>query len=196
VSILTTVAISFFTAWLTMRLALHRFYREKWWDKRATAYLDLIDVLYDFKEDYGVMEIHEQAKYGYDQNGEHQFPEDILSKDDESKLWVRMSITHDKLKKIKGLGPLVFTDVALEKVSKFIKRDDEVRRMALGDEIDNIDAYGEMKTSADELYNEFKGIAIVELKLKSTFKGKLYRIPQWIFTQYIRAEHEYRKNLQ
>ncbi|POX25813.1 hypothetical protein C3464_00725 [Serratia marcescens] len=175
---------------------MYRFYQEKWWDKRATAYLELIDVLYDFKEDYGVMETHEQAKCGYNLDGKNPFPEDILSQDDEVKLWERMLITHDKLKKIKGLGPLVFTDVALEKVSRFIKRDDEVRRMAIGDEIDNVDAYSEMKASADDLYNEFKTIAIVELKLKSAFKSKLDRLPQWIFTQYIRAEHEYRKNLQ
>lgn len=194
-TIIVSALISIVIAWLTMRLALYRFYREKWWDKRATAYLELIDILYDFKEDYSVMEDHEHAKYSYNPiDGELLYPDDILSKDDESELWRRMSITHNKLKKIKGLGPLIFTEVALEKISKFIKRDDEVRRMSLDDQIDNVDAYHEMKTGANELYNEFKNVVIVELKLKSTFRDKLYRLPQWIFTQYIHAEHEYRKN--
>lgn len=195
-NILITIFISCLSAWVTMRLALHRFYREKWWDKRATAYLELLDTLYDFKEDYGAMETSEQAKSYCNNDGTPIYPEDIISDENESDLWKRMSITHDKLKKIKGLGPLVFTEDVLEKIAVFIARDNEVRRRAIGDEIDNMDAYGEMWKSADDLYNEFKSIATIELKLKSRFVNKLEKITQWIFTQYIRAEDEYRKSLQ
>lgn len=189
------MVISLIGAWVTMRLALHRFYREKWWDKRATAYLELVDVLYDFKESYGVIEASELAKVITDHDGEPIYPEDILSDSDESELWKKMQVTHYKLAKIKGLGPLIFTEAALNKVSAFINRDNNVRRMVLQDEIYDVEAYGEMKAGADNLYQEFKTIVAVELKLTSGVKSKLDGFIQWVFSQYIRAEDEYRKNI-
>lgn len=179
-----------------MRFALHRFYREKWWDKRATAYLELIDALYDFKENYGIIETSEFAKELTDHDGEPIYPEDILNDSDESELWKKMQVTHNKLTKIKGLGPLIFTEAALNKVSAFLNRDDNVRRMVLHDEIYNVEAYGELKAGADNLYQEFKAIVAIELKQTSGFKSKLEGFIQWVFSQYIRAEDEYRKNLQ
>ncbi|NWA70833.1 hypothetical protein HX775_02735 [Serratia proteamaculans] len=193
-SILTTVGISFFTAWITMRLALHRFYREKWWDKKATAYLELIDVLYDFKEDYGTMQDHEFSKGFSNNNGEPYDSKDTLSSEDEAIIWKRISITRGKLEKLKGLGPLIYTEIALEKISEFIKRDYEVSQMAHGDEIDNFDAYGEIRKSAEDLYKEFKVIAEFELKLKTGFKVFFETTIKWMITQYIRAEDEYLKN--
>ncbi|EMG3984911.1 hypothetical protein V4287_000396 [Serratia marcescens] len=195
VSALISMVISLIGAWVTMRLALHRFYREKWWDKRATAYLELVDVLYDFKESYGVIEASELAKVITDHDGEPIYPEDILSDSDESELWKKMQVTHYKLAKIKGLGPLIFTEAALNKVSAFINRDNNVRRMVLQDEIYDVEAYGEMKAGADNLYQEFKTIVAVELKLTSGVKSKLDGFIQWVFSQYIRAEDEYRKNI-
>ncbi|EMF7565435.1 hypothetical protein V4F78_004947 [Serratia marcescens] len=195
VSALISMVISLIGAWVTMRLALHRFYREKWWDKRATAYLELVDVLYDFKESYGVIEASELAKVITDHDGEPIYPEDILSDSDESELWKKMQVTHYKLAKIKGLGPLIFTEAALNKVSAFINRDNNVRRMVLQDEIYDVEAYGEMEAGADNLYQEFKTIVAVELKLTSGVKSKLDGFIQWVFSQYIRAEDEYRKNI-
>lgn len=169
-SILTTVAISSFTAWVTMRLALHRYYREKWWDKRATAYLDLIDALYDFKKDYETIADNEHTKSNYQRDDE--VIDEPLSKEDEAELWERLSVTHKKLEKIKGLGPLIFTDDALLKVSNFIENDKKVSRLAMSDAIDNFDAYNEISISADELYKEFKTIALKELNV-TTWYGNL-----------------------
>ncbi len=38
-------AIGLVTALISVRIALHRFYREKWWEKRLEAYSKLIEVL-------------------------------------------------------------------------------------------------------------------------------------------------------
>lgn len=56
VPIITGVAAAGFTAYL----ALRRFYKEKWWEKKHSAYNQLIDDLIEVKSFYG------QALYYYD----------------------------------------------------------------------------------------------------------------------------------
>lgn len=46
VPILTGVA----AAWFTARFALNRFYHEKWWEKKHTAYSQLIDDLIEIEK--------------------------------------------------------------------------------------------------------------------------------------------------
>jgi hypothetical protein len=188
VSALTSVVI----AWLTMRLALHRFYREKWWDKRATAYLELIDVLYYFKKDYEVVYNSAFAERFLDQDDSLQF--DILSDEKEKEYWARIGETHEKLSKIMELGPLIFTEAALEKLAVFDERGDEVARAVNDDEFDKYEAYQEISGSADNLYEDFKSIALVELKLKPRYEIILKKIWSWMYIQYARAKDDYNAN--
>lgn len=188
ISAITSVII----AWLTMRLALHRFYREKWWDKRATAYLELIDVLYYFKKDYEVFYKSALAERFLDQDSSLQF--DILSDKKEKEYWVRIEETHAKLSKIMELGPLVFTEAALEKLAVFDERGEEVAKAINEDEFDKLDAYQEISDSADKLYDDFKKIALVELKIKPRYKVILENIWGWMRIQYVRAKDDYNAN--
>lgn len=41
-----------FAAWLTTFLALRRFYNEKWWEKRATAFIEITDAIYHLKIEF------------------------------------------------------------------------------------------------------------------------------------------------
>lgn len=41
-----------FAAWLTTHLALRRFYNEKWWEKRASAFIEITDAIYQIKIEY------------------------------------------------------------------------------------------------------------------------------------------------
>lgn len=41
-----------FAAWLTTHLALRRFYNEKWWEKRASAFIEITDAIYQIKIEF------------------------------------------------------------------------------------------------------------------------------------------------
>src|SRR5947209_3131310 len=43
------VAITIVSALVTVRLALHRFYSEKWWEKKLAAYVTVIEALFQVK---------------------------------------------------------------------------------------------------------------------------------------------------
>ncbi|MBP1129253.1 hypothetical protein JOE25_000796 [Serratia sp. PL17] len=191
-TIIVSALISIVIAWLTMRLALYRFYREKWWDKKATAYLELIDVLYDFKKDYEIVYQSAFAERFLDQDPNLAF--DILSSEKEKNFWIRTEGTHEKLSKIIGLGPLIFTEAALEKLSAFDERGEEVAKAFNDDEFDKLDAYQEISDSADKLYDDFKNIALVELKLKPRHKVILENVWGWMRIQYVRAKDDYNAN--
>ncbi len=44
-SLLIGAGVSIITAWITVKLALRRFYTEKWWERKAQAYSDIIGSL-------------------------------------------------------------------------------------------------------------------------------------------------------
>jgi len=48
--ILLTVSVSIASAWLSTRLALHRFYREKAWERKTTAYTAIFEALHDMNQ--------------------------------------------------------------------------------------------------------------------------------------------------
>ncbi|ANZ05350.1 hypothetical protein [Raoultella ornithinolytica] len=59
VPIITGVVAAGFTAFF----ALNRFYREKWWEKKHTAYGQLIDILIEMKSIYALAVIHHERIY-------------------------------------------------------------------------------------------------------------------------------------
>ena len=45
--LLPALVVAAFTAWLTVRLALNRFYTERWWERKANTYSELLVALHD-----------------------------------------------------------------------------------------------------------------------------------------------------
>ncbi|HAT2876979.1 hypothetical protein UDX32_05385 [Serratia marcescens] len=187
-----SVLISIVSAYLTMKFALYRFYREKWWDKRATAYIELIDILYDFKKDYRTIVDSVFAEGAIDAYPEisHQ----ILDKARESNLLKSIDITHRKLDKIIGLGPLIFTENALEKLNNFNKRVEKADGEVDEESFYVYSYYKELSDGADDLYNEFKISALLELKVNHDDNNILRRAKHWMLSQYTKARDDYRDN--
>lgn len=48
-NILSSLVIAVATSFITVRISLHRFYVEKWWERRLQAYQAIIYALYDMK---------------------------------------------------------------------------------------------------------------------------------------------------
>lgn len=96
--IITTI-LGFLGLYLTAKWSLRKFYSEKWWERKESAYVEIIDALYDLvqycevkKEDYG-------GGTGY-------------SKDKEKKLTERYSQAFWKIKKTTDIGAFVVSSKA------------------------------------------------------------------------------------
>lgn len=63
VSLIGPIIIGVAAAGFTAYFALKRFYREKWWEKKNSAYGQLIDLLIDIKLIYGAASIHHRRIY-------------------------------------------------------------------------------------------------------------------------------------
>lgn len=61
-------------ALLTARLALKRFYHEKWWEKKHAAYNQLIEKLFEIKAFYAYASDFYQEEYEYYQSDDSQRP--------------------------------------------------------------------------------------------------------------------------
>ena len=86
-SLLAQIAISLFvaiiTAFLTVWLALRRFYREKWWEAKMRAYTDVIQALHHIKRDIEISipaKIHGITPFYQEWNARHKLAWDDLRK--------------------------------------------------------------------------------------------------------------------
>lgn len=57
--LVTSVAAGVGGAFLAVNLALHRFYREKWWERRLAAYLSIFEALHKIRSVYAEWEDEE-----------------------------------------------------------------------------------------------------------------------------------------
>lgn len=102
-----------FAAWITTFFALRRFYSEKWWEKRATALIELTDAVYQLKL---------LQEYNYDLRDYHRGPpEDSpdfveLSKDQLDEMELAAAKARKLIAKYSQVGPLLITD----KLSKIL----------------------------------------------------------------------------
>lgn len=101
-----------FAAWLTTHLALRRFYNEKWWEKRASAFIEITDAIYQIKIQFEYY--CDQREFYREPNG---FPN--FEKLDEERL-AQMKRASSKamsiVTKYSQVGPLLIT----EEVSKLL----------------------------------------------------------------------------
>ena len=52
VSTLSSILIAVVTAWVAVRLGARRFYAERWWERKAETYTDLMGALYRMEKTY------------------------------------------------------------------------------------------------------------------------------------------------
>lgn len=100
-------------AWLTAQFALRRFYSEKWWEKRATAFIVLTDAVYQVKlfQEYWVA-LDEARKGGPEEYAN--FKE--LSSTEKNELIEKDKLAMGVITKFSQVGPLQIT----EKASKLL----------------------------------------------------------------------------
>jgi len=95
IGIIIAVVSSFFTT----KLALKKFYSEKWWEKKESAYAEIINALYD------LIQYCEIKKEDYGQGTDH-LPEKVRE------LSVKYSEAYWKIKKATDIGAFVISKKA------------------------------------------------------------------------------------
>lgn len=109
-----------FAAWVTTYFALRRFYSEKWWEKRATAFVELTDAVYQCKllQEY-YSELRECRRHECD--NAPNFVE--LSDHQLQEMQILVSNARQLMAKYSQVGPLLITEKATELLRSYFREE-------------------------------------------------------------------------
>lgn len=163
--ICTGIAVAYFTA----KYALKRFYREKWWEKRVAAFLELTGHVYTVKRSTEYWSAYEESKR--DQDGSFQ----KLSEEEENALSVENKQAMREITRISHLATLTLSQGAAEKLEVYLREQAKIYPSWWEDEIDAGEAHekelGLINTLLtgllDEARSELNIVQQVKLKASS-----------------------------
>lgn len=110
--ILSGVAIAALSSWITVHLSLKRFRTEKWWEKKAQAYSNLLGVIHDAK---AFAEENLQAEY---RNRE-------LSEEEDKELRAKSRAAEAEIYRAMDVGAFYFSQEAIECLKQYKKESSE-----------------------------------------------------------------------
>ncbi|OGV95903.1 hypothetical protein A2W24_01045 [Microgenomates group bacterium RBG_16_45_19] len=108
IPIISGVIISIITALLTVHLSLRRFYSEKWWERKAEAYSNIVEALY-------VVRMNQQAVLTALESGQ-EFPDeeyDILAK--------RARSAQSEIVKVTSIGAFIISQDASDALDRLAR---------------------------------------------------------------------------
>ncbi len=112
-----------FAAWITTFFALKRFYSEKWWEKRATAFIEITGAVYQLKilsEYYSDLKESQRGEPG-------EYADFVELKPDQLKLMELAALdAHKLIVKYSQIGPLLITDKASNILRDYLKERSKV----------------------------------------------------------------------
>lgn len=112
-----------FGAWMAMFFGLRRFYSEKWWEKRATTFIELTDGIYQLKI---LQEYNSELKL-YRREGPEEYPE-FVELNDEQLREMRLAAVRARslIKKFSHVGQLLITDSASQLLRDYLHEEKRV----------------------------------------------------------------------
>lgn len=139
-------------AFLTAKFALGRFYKEKWWEKRALAFDKLVSSVYELKSVY---QRELDAFYEFHDEG----------KDSESVDWNKVQQIHNDFEKLSHTGPLTLTTYAADLLKAYNKKINEINHEAIVNDLDPPTAYSVIVDETNHLLEKLIEHAKSELKV-------------------------------
>lgn len=156
-SVLSQVGISIFSgaiaALIATKLSLGRFYKEKWWEKRALAFNDLINSV------YVINDVYKRALeefYTFSDGGT------LISKEE----WSKSHDLHTQFDKLSLIGPLTITAKASGLLKVYLNKRREIYDQVGVDAIDAPTAFSIMAEESQKLLDCLLVEAKKELKIK------------------------------
>lgn len=159
------LVVAFFTA----TYALNRFYREKWWERRADLYIQLVESIYIIKKAANYWHDEQIAIHsGYDEHFES------LSKEGKESLIKEQEQANIALRKVSDLAPLLLSEKCKILIEKYFETESNLLMKWRYDVIELEEAHHESLMSAEKLLNSI--IAEARRELRSDNKTLLERL--------------------
>lgn len=107
-----------FVVWLTTALALRRFYSEKWWEKRASALIEITDAVYQLK----VSQEYNDDLKDFRRCGPEDYPNFTqLNENQLHEMSEASSKARKTINKFSQVGPLLITEKVSKLLSDYVK---------------------------------------------------------------------------
>ncbi|QDX98952.1 hypothetical protein EGD00_20725 [Pectobacterium carotovorum subsp. carotovorum] len=152
-----------FGAWVATFFALRRFYSEKWWEKRASAFIELTNSIYQIK----VLQEYYSDLKEYERYGSGAFP--IFTKLSGSKLEEMQSaacVANELIIKYSEVGPLLITENALGLLRKYLQEEKKVEHDVHYNGLDTDEAEEQLLVMIQELFKKILKESKKELRAK------------------------------
>ncbi|ELY4094012.1 hypothetical protein SMY55_002537 [Cronobacter sakazakii] len=143
---------------VTAKVALNRFYHEKWWEKKHSSYTELIDMLFEIKAIYSHASDFYQAQYEAMAHGKQQ-PKGSVD-------WDKFHQLNAQLQRAYVLTPISLSQNTRELLSKFFKKNAESEHSVYEEGYPDFIAYNDMTLVTQELIDAIVLDAGKELKFK------------------------------
>ncbi len=112
VTMLTGICIAIVSSWVTVQLSLRKFRIEKWWERKADAYANVIEVLHNSQE-FSVQ--HLEA----DEEGRE------ISADRDAELRAKSKAAYAEIRRVANTGAFLLSDQAMVRLARLRKEEDE-----------------------------------------------------------------------
>jgi hypothetical protein len=145
-TIATSIVVAMLSTYLTAKFSLNRFYSEKWWERRISAYSTIIEATHHIREHT-------------DTNLEFYTLNKTLPKDSEQELENAMKRSIAELRKQRDIGDLFLSTEAFKLMNQFFTSLNESTK------VDTYLEHLEMKSHAiDKFLDAFRKISRKDLK--------------------------------
>lgn len=141
----------FAVVYISARLAINKFYREKWWEKRVDYYLKVIDSVYVIQE-ADLYRLRDQYTDRCGQDSDPNFSK--LSKVDELELNERADKARSELKRLAHIAPLVLSEKASCLMFNYLNESEKIYPQWYRDEINSDEAYNKTHQLSQKLLSD------------------------------------------
>lgn len=143
---------------VTAKVALNRFYHEKWWEKKHTAYNQLVDDLIELKSLYGQAYYYAEEEYNAGKNDKPRKGRTID--------WKRY---HQLLRQVQRhyvLAPISLSQSTKELLSRFIEKDADIEHNVTVEGYPKFMAYSDLSGETQKIIDAIVMDAEKELKFR------------------------------
>lgn len=151
-----------FAAWIASKLALRKFYREKWWDKNYETYISLIDDLIYMRDSYEKISSFEEEEYHGYAKGENRPEID----------WEKMSLIRKRMERHLYTAALTISSSTSKSIKEFSRQTISIDKQVDEGDMPVFVAYGDLSIIAEELLEKVINDARENLGLIS-FKERI-----------------------
>ena len=109
-AILTGIFIATVSSWITVNLSLKRYHSERWWDRKANAYVAVIEALH-------------HSKAFYDIHWDEMVEGRTVNEERGQELRIRAREGNDEIQKAIDVGAFILSDRALERLKEYERKE-------------------------------------------------------------------------